>query len=543
MSSSLIPVALYLRMSTEHQQFSLENQTAALRVYAEKNSFIVVKTYTDEGKSGLDLKHRKGLVQLLQDVVQGDQPYHAILVYDVSRWGRFQDIDEAAYYEFLCKRSGFPIHYAAETFLNDATMFSAIMKALKRVMAGEYSRELSVKTDAGHKKLARLGFRQGGQPGYGLRRLLVSSDGTPKHLLDAGKRKSVATDRIIQVLGPANEVRCVKQIYEMFIRKNMTFKEIAKELNRRRIKYVGGSEWNHTGRSVRIILTHPKYAGFNVYGRCPKKLGAPSVDVPKSEWTIVPAAFEALVETSTFIEAQRIVEMSPRHISDKFMLDALRDCLATNGKLTVGLMERTPGIPSQHLYRRRFGSVSRAYELIGYDGFWRGDWLERRRHIHVLRAALMERIIDLSRGQVVIEHRGPAFRNRLRLTNGQLIAVLASRTFRTHEGALRWRLQPISDESKLVTLIARLNLEDSDFEDFYVVPPFCTCDHIVLKEIDPRLNRGIRLGDLADFIAAVQSLAASGVHTFPRYLQPPIAERPLACHRIRVSNSGQQGLE
>jgi hypothetical protein len=29
-SSSLIPAALYLRMSTEHQQYSLENQSTAM---------------------------------------------------------------------------------------------------------------------------------------------------------------------------------------------------------------------------------------------------------------------------------------------------------------------------------------------------------------------------------------------------------------------------------------------------------------------------------------------------------------------------------
>ena len=54
------------------------------------------------------------------------------------------------------------------------------MKALKRTMAGEYSRELGVKVLAGQKRLARLGFKQGGRPGYGLRRMLVSSDRTSK---------------------------------------------------------------------------------------------------------------------------------------------------------------------------------------------------------------------------------------------------------------------------------------------------------------------------------------------------------------------------
>src|SRR5438309_886063 len=97
-----VPAAQYLRMSTEHQQYSLANQAEAISRYAREQGFGVVKTYDDPGKSGLQLRHRKGLKQLLQDVVSGGQPYRAILVYDVSRWGRFQDTDEAAHYEFVC---------------------------------------------------------------------------------------------------------------------------------------------------------------------------------------------------------------------------------------------------------------------------------------------------------------------------------------------------------------------------------------------------------------------------------------------------------
>ena len=86
----------------------------------------------------------------------------------MSRWGRFQDTDEAAHYEFLCKSAGIPVHYWAETFSNDGSLSSAIMKALKRVTAGEYSRELGTKVFAGQKRLAELGFKQGG-PARGAR--------------------------------------------------------------------------------------------------------------------------------------------------------------------------------------------------------------------------------------------------------------------------------------------------------------------------------------------------------------------------------------
>jgi DNA invertase Pin-like site-specific DNA recombinase len=92
-------------MSTEHQQYSLENQSVAIQVYAESHGFEVVRTYSDEARSGVVIHQRPGLIQLLKDVVSKTLRCGEILVYDVSRWGRFQDTDESAHYEFLCKSS------------------------------------------------------------------------------------------------------------------------------------------------------------------------------------------------------------------------------------------------------------------------------------------------------------------------------------------------------------------------------------------------------------------------------------------------------
>jgi DNA invertase Pin-like site-specific DNA recombinase len=108
-------------MSTDDQQYSITNQRAAISKYALAHGFQVVRTYTDPGCSGITLTRRRGLQQLLADVVSGRARYTAILVYDISRWGRFQDIDEAAHYEFVCKDAGIPIYYCTEQFSNDGT--------------------------------------------------------------------------------------------------------------------------------------------------------------------------------------------------------------------------------------------------------------------------------------------------------------------------------------------------------------------------------------------------------------------------------------
>ena len=155
---SAVPAAQYVRMSDEAQHYSIENQKAAIAEYAARNGFVVIKTYADAGKSGVIVKNRFGLRELLKDVVSGNAEYKAILVYDVSRRGRFPNNDEAAHYEFLCASSGIPLHYCAEPFQNDGTASSSLLKALKRSMVAEFSRELGEKVFRGKSRIAQLWF-------------------------------------------------------------------------------------------------------------------------------------------------------------------------------------------------------------------------------------------------------------------------------------------------------------------------------------------------------------------------------------------------
>jgi predicted site-specific integrase-resolvase len=104
-----IPVAQYVRMSTEHQRYSTENQQLAIADYALVHGMRIVKTYADAGKSGLNIVGRLQLQQLLADVQKADVEFRTILIYDVSRWGRFPDPDEAAMHEQTCKKRGIQV--------------------------------------------------------------------------------------------------------------------------------------------------------------------------------------------------------------------------------------------------------------------------------------------------------------------------------------------------------------------------------------------------------------------------------------------------
>ncbi len=153
--------AQYVRMSTEHQQYSTENQGDKIREYAARRNIEIVRTYADEGKSGLRIDGRQALQQLIADVQAGKADFQIILVYDVSRWGRFQDADESAYYEYICRRAGIQVAYCAEQFENDGSPVSTIVKGVKRAMAGEYLSGLIIDEAEGMPSSAAYAHRFG----------------------------------------------------------------------------------------------------------------------------------------------------------------------------------------------------------------------------------------------------------------------------------------------------------------------------------------------------------------------------------------------
>src|SRR5579863_824450 len=433
-ADQLTPAAQYLRMSTEHQQYSIENQAAAIQRYAEFNGFEVVKTYADPARSGVVLKRRTGLQELLRDVCSEDAPlYRVILVYDVSRWGRFQDTDEAAHYEFLCKAAGVPVHYCSETFAYDGTLPNMIMKALKRTMAGEYSRELSKKVFDGQKRIAKLGFKQGGRPGYGLRRMLVSRDRSPKQQLVGRERKSLATDRVTLVPGPTNEVRVVRNIYKMLI-SGFSIHGIATELNRRNVEYAPGSKWDSA--AVYGILTGLKYIGFYVYGRTSSKLYTPTIKHPATEWVITAGAFEPLVDYASFAQAQQILYYRSQKKSEEEMLYGLKQLLRRYGRLSGSLIACAHCIPSPTTYRARFGSLQRAYKLIGYGGAESFGPLEVRRKTHALRDELTAKLAEMFPEELSTFRRGGKWKPQLQLNTGELVSVLIVRSVNHGKGTL-----------------------------------------------------------------------------------------------------------
>jgi DNA invertase Pin-like site-specific DNA recombinase len=362
--TALVRAAEYVRASTDDQEYSTANQSDAIHAYATTRGMAIVRTYADEGKSGLRIERRDALKQLIDDVLTGEADFSVILVYDISRWGRFQDADESAYYEYICRRAGIKVHYCVEQFENDGNPFSAIVKSIKRAMAGEYSRELSAKVFTGQLRLVRLGFRQGGSAGYGLRRQLVDQTGTAKGTLAHHEWKSITTDRVVLTPGPPEEIEIVRWIFTSFAEQRKSLRAIARDLNRQGIKNVRGGAWQ--SHHVRKILQNENYIGNLVWNRQSVKLKGKVVNNSPDKWIRIEGALVPIVERALFDCAQAVFLERPPELTQEQKLAPLRRLLEKHGTLSMRLIKRSTGVPSPSSYNRWFGGLLKAYELVGF---------------------------------------------------------------------------------------------------------------------------------------------------------------------------------
>ena len=459
--------AEYVRMSTEHQQYSTENQRDVIRQWAEKRGIAITRTYEDAGKSGLRIAGRDALQRLIEDVQAGRADFEVILVYDVSRWGRFQDADESAYYEYICRRANVSVQYCAEQFENDGSAISTMLKGFKRFTAGEYSRELSVKVFHGQCRLVELGFHQGGTPGFGLRRMLRDQGGQAKGVLARGEHKSIQTDRVVLVPGPPEEVDLVRWMYRAFVEEGKVESEIAKALNGRGVQTDLGRPW--TRGTVHQVLTNEKYVGNNVYNRISFKLKKKRVLNPADMWIRSNGAFEPIISAELFDGAQEIVLERSKKLADEELLDRLRALLTEKGNLSGLLIDETEDMPSSSVYRSRFSSLVRAYHLIGYTPDRDYAFIEVNRQLRQLHPKVITEMVERIRrlGGIVVQDP----QTDLLTVNGEFTASLVvARCRRTESGSLRWSIRLDTGLAPDITVAARMDEENKAPLDYYLLP-------------------------------------------------------------------------
>jgi len=220
---------------------------------------------------------------------------------------------------------------------------------------------------------------------------------------------------------------------------------------------------------VRQILTNEKYIGNNVYNRVSFKLKKRRIKNTREMWISRENAFEAIVSQDQFYMAQGIISARARRFTDEELLDRLKALYQRRGLLSGLIIDEAEDMPQSSVYSHRFGSLLRAYQLVGFQPdrdyrFLETNKVIRRLHPEVVTAT--EAAIQSLGGSVA---RDPGT-DLLRI-NGEFTASLVlARCNVTPAGRKRWKIRFDTSLAPDITVAVRLTPENPVPLDYYLLP-------------------------------------------------------------------------
>jgi hypothetical protein len=88
---------------------------------------------------------------------------------------------------------------------------------------------------------------------------------------------------------------------------------------------------------------------------------------PPEQWLRGENIVEPIVERKLFDRAQNLLKTIHRRLTNDEMLVALKALLARHGALSLRIIDAAPDCPPAARYVRRFGTIVKVHELIGYE--------------------------------------------------------------------------------------------------------------------------------------------------------------------------------
>ena len=220
---------------------------------------------------------------------------------------------------------------------------------------------------------------------------------------------------------------------------------------------------------VHQILTNEKYIGSNVWNRVSFKLKKKRVRNRSDMWIRAEGAFPAIVDRSLFDDAQAIIHARSLRLSNEEMLEALRDLFQNQGMLSGIVIDETQGVPSSNAFRCRFGSLLRAYSLVGYTPRRDYRYIEINRALRRLHPDMVKMVV------AGLEQAGGTVQRELGSdlieVNGEFsVSVVIVRCRHTTSGALRWQIRFDTGLKPGITVVIRMDANNRQPFDFYLFP-------------------------------------------------------------------------
>ncbi len=309
-NTDLAPVALYARVSSDRQDvdLSVAAQLRALRDYAEKNGYLVVREYVDEAESGR-IADRPQFRKMLDEASKPDSPFQEILVWKFSRFTRKRE--HAVAFKSMLRRKG--IRVVSITEHADDTPTGKLMEAIIESVDEFYSENLAQEVTRGMREAASRGFWMNASAPYGYQRVYVQDGAKKRPRLE---------------LNPPHDA-VVRRIFDLTLQ-GRTSLDILKTFNSEGIPSPKGKQWRKT--TVHKLLTNEAYTGTLVWGQKARDGQEP---------VRVEDAFPAIVSTDEFDRARRLMEARaprvthPRRAASPYLLSGLAKCETCGKALTA----------------------------------------------------------------------------------------------------------------------------------------------------------------------------------------------------------------
>jgi DNA invertase Pin-like site-specific DNA recombinase len=378
-------VAYYRHSARDRQENSVAIQQEMIQEWAKQNGVEIIHEFADRGKSGLTAEGRDGFNDMMENWVKKRDDFDFVLCLDVSRWGRFQDIDLSATYCAEVKKHGKQVVYTTLGMPRPDDPLYPVYLQFERFRAAQFSHDLSRRVYHGCIKIAQQGYWNGGKPPYGFDRLLLDEARKPLHLLQPHQKKGIANQRVTLARGPEDQVTTVRRIFNEFIDAGHTMEQIADRLNSEGSRSAMGGLWN--AGKVRRILTNIMYAGTLVYNKTTSKLMTPTRRNPVNMWVKTAGAIEPLVDQAIFDRAQAVLAQAALRYAPETMLQHLERLHREHGFLRPSLLNADELAPSASTYSTRFRSLDAAYQHL-----FRTAAAEVRTHVEMLLREAVEQV-------------------------------------------------------------------------------------------------------------------------------------------------------
>ena len=361
-------IAYYRHSAQDRQENSIPIQKEQIKKFADEHGIEIIEHFADHGKSGLSTEKRDSFNAMLEKVVNDKDTFQYVIALDLSRWGRFPDLDLSGHYRAICKSYGKEVIYASYGMppKEEDGLFYYLRLMLEGVRATEYSQELSKKVFNGCVKIAEQGYRAGGMPPYGLHRLLLDEQRKPVQILQPGQHKSIQNQRVTLTPGDKNEITIINRIFHQFADKKKSTSEIAETLNNEGIWSPKGKRWSSD--RIMTILQNELYIGTMVYNKTGQKLLSKSHRNPPEEWVKTENAFPAIVDKVLFNKAQEILQQRAEDLkrkhSHEHMVLQLKKLYEKYGIITEKQISNTKDMLSPHSYVHKYYSLGLAFQNI-----------------------------------------------------------------------------------------------------------------------------------------------------------------------------------